>query len=262
MEPPKEYISSNEGEKLLGVSRQRFFYYVNQGRIEKIPGATPRKSLYNKTDILKLKGEISDGEEVQTDLIVDWIHPADLPKTLALDLIVYEEDIIGDFKLYLSWLKRNPHLTLGAFDESRNTVYAYLNLLPLDESTILSILRGEREETSIKAEEIKTYDDEGEYTLLAESIVAHPDHPEAIGSIMNEVSEFWCNQWPTRRVKRIYAQTVSDNGLFLVQRLYFAPLLDYPDNAYILDMGRKNFSKIVQKYQECIEKKRRKLENA
>src|SRR5262249_43189774 len=155
-----------------------FFYYVNQGRIERIAGPTPRKSLYNRSDVLRLKGEISDGDgEEITDVIVDWVHPMDLPKTLALDLIVYEEDTIGDFRLYLSWLNRNPHLTLGAFDESRTVVYAYLNLLPLDEATILSILRGEREETSIRAEEIKTYDSEGEFTLLAESIVAHPDHP-------------------------------------------------------------------------------------
>ena len=254
-----EYITSNEAEKLLGVSRQRFFYYVNQGRISKKPGLTPRKTVYSKADILLLKGEISDGDRIETDIIVDWVQPSDLPKTLALDLVVYHEDMIGDFKLYLSWLKRNPNITLGAFDKSKSIILAYLNLLPLDEEVILSILRGERDETNITSNEIKTYEGEGEFTLLAESIVAHPDHPEAIGSIMNSVSTYWCEQWPTRKVRRIYAQTVSDQGLFLVQRLFFAPLLDYPDNAYVLDMQRKNFSKVVRKYQECIEEKKRNL---
>jgi hypothetical protein len=246
-----EYITSNEGEKLLGVSRQRFFYYVNQGKIRRQPGPSPRKSLYYKEDIVRLKASVGEPERLP-ELLVDWVQPVDLPKTMALDLVVYQEDMVGDFKLYFSWLKRNPHITLAAFDATRSIVYAYLNLLPLSEPTIHAILKSERGETSITSDEIQVYQDGGEYTLLAESIVSHPDYPEAIGIILNKVASYWCEQWPKRKVMRIYAQTVSDEGLYLVQKLFFAPLFGFPDNAYVLDMQRKNPSRFVRNYQECI----------
>jgi hypothetical protein len=246
-----EYITSSEGEKLLGVSRQRFFYYVSQGKIRREAGPSPRKSLYNKEDIIRLKATIGEAE-LLPELLIDWVQPMDLPKTMALDLVVYQEDLIGDFKLYFSWLKRNPNITLAAFSADRSTVYGYLNLLPLKEQTIHHILKGERDETSISSEEIQIYQSGGEYTLLAESIVSHPDYPEVIGLILNRVASYWCEQWPQRKVTRIYAQTVSDEGLFLVQKLFFAPLFGFPDNAYMLDMQRKNPSRFVRSYQECI----------
>jgi uncharacterized short protein YbdD (DUF466 family) len=45
---------------------------------------------------------------------------------------------------------------------------------------------------------------------------------------------------------------VSDEGLYLVQKLFFAPLFGFSDNAYVLDMQRKNPSRFVRNYQECI----------
>src|SRR5205807_1143699 len=82
-------------------------------------------------------------------------------------------------------LKKNPHLTFTAFDASdRSKVLAYISLIPLSEEVIFQILRGEREETSITPDEIETYDREGEYTLLAEGVVAHPEHPEMISTAL------------------------------------------------------------------------------
>jgi hypothetical protein len=62
-------------------------------------------------------------------------------------------------------------------------------------------------------------------------------------------------QWPKRKVRRIYAQAASDQGVYLIQWLFLSLLLDYPDDTYVLAMQRKNYSKVIRQYQECIQKK-------
>jgi hypothetical protein len=250
-----EYITSREGERLLNTTRQMFFYYVQTGKIRKIPGETPRKTLYNREDILRLRAESKD-ESKSNGAIVDWVKITDLPNTLALDILVYDEPVIGDFTLYLSWLRKNPHITLAAFEaEHRDKVLSYINMLPLPESVIVSILKGERDEKTITAKEIENFSRDGDYFLLAESAVTRPGHPEYLGEVMHKFTEYWCNLGPQKKLKRIYAQAATDEGLFLIQKLFFAPLYNFPDDAYVLDLERKNPSRTIRQYQKCIASK-------
>lgn len=39
----------------------------------------------------------------------------------------------------------------------------------------------------ISADEAKTYERKGEYTLLTESVVVDPDHPEQLNTVLREV---------------------------------------------------------------------------
>lgn len=252
METMTEHITSSEGAKLLRVSRQMFFYYVKKGRIRKIASEKRGGTLYNRDDIMRLRAELGRDDE-PASIVVDWVKTTDLPNTLALDILVYDEPIIGDFNLYFSWLRKNPRITLAAFDgDKRTVVLAYINLLPLPEAAILAILKGERDEKSITAEEIKDFNREGEYILLAESAVTRPGHPEYLGTVLRELTDYWCQQWPQRKLAKIYAQAASDEGLYLIQKMFFAPMLGYPEDAYVLDLGRKNPSRFVREYQACI----------
>src|ERR1700694_2414156 len=82
-------------------------------------------------------------------------------------------------------------------------VLAYISLVPLPEQTILSILKGERPELSISADEVQTYERIGGYTLLAESVVVDPDYPEQLNHILREVLNYWCEQYPDRYIEKI-----------------------------------------------------------
>jgi len=258
-----QFVPSNEGERLLGVKRNLFFYYVKSGQIRVKPGTEEQeRQLYSYEDILKVR-EKRNKKKKKPEVSIDWMRIPDMPNTLKLDFLVFEEASvhIGDINLYISWLKRNPYLTLTAFDANdRSKVLAYISLLPLPEKVILEVLRHERTETDIRPEEIETYEREGGYTLLAEGAVAHPDHAEQLSAVLRRFVTYWCDQYPQRYIEKIYAQAATEKGDVLIQKLYFAPLYDLADDAYLLDLRRKGASKIIKYYQACIEQKQHSLQ--
>ena len=254
MQQAAEYITSKEGERLLGVKRNTFFYYVESGQIAKKERDETDKgpNLYSYADILKIK-ENRDRKKKKLSTMVDWQKISDLPAIIKLDLAVYKENIVGDIGLYVSWEKKNPKITLLSFDSNnRENVLAYVSLVPLPEQVILSILKGEREELSISPDEVETYNRRGGYTLLAESAVSHP---EQLSNVIREVLNFWCDQYSDRYIEKIYAQAASDAGDILIHKLYFSPLYNLSDNAYVLDMRKPGASRLVKHFQQCLKTK-------
>ncbi len=187
---------------------------------------------------------------------MDWQKISDLPAILKLDLKVYQENIVGDMGLYISWERKNPHITLLSFESTnREHVLAYVSLVPLPEQVILSILKGERPELSISADEIETYERKGGYTLLAESVVIDPDHPEQLNNVLREVLHYWCKQYPDRYIEKIYADAATDHGDILARKLYFSPLYYISDTAYVLNLKNPGVSKVVRNFQDCLKQK-------
>lgn len=195
---------------------------------------------------------------------IDWMRPEDVLAALELDRLVYHELFLAEAERYMNWRKKNPYISMAAFDaRDRRICLAYVGLIPLPETLILDILLGKRDEKEITAEEIETYDHPGEYTLLANSAVTHPDYPELISAILHKIMEFWLNeQYPERRVSRIYAQTVSEQGRIMAKKLYLGPLyiiengkLAGVKDAYVLDMKDTAASRVIRKFQEDLRAK-------
>jgi hypothetical protein len=187
---------------------------------------------------------------------VDWQKISDLPAILKLDLKVYQENIVGDIGLYISWERKNPNITLLSFESNnRENVLAYISLVPLPEQVILSILKGERPELSISADEVETYERKGKYTLLAESVVIDPDHPEQLNNVLREVLNYWCKQYPDRYIEKIYADAATEHGEMLARKLYFSPLYCISDRAYVLDLRKPGISKVIRNFQECLKQR-------
>ena len=252
MEP--KYVKASEGAKLLKMSTKRFYYYIKTRNIRIREGESERKNLYNYEDIIRVRGEL--GIDLRVDTFIDWVKPSDVPATLALDFIVYQEAIIAEVNHYLSWVKKNPHISLAAFDvNDRKTALAYIALLPLPEEIILDVLKGKRSEMDIQAEEILSYDQPGGYNLLVESAVAHPDHPEQLGKVLKGLVDFWCQQYPERYIEKIYAQAVSEKGDVLIQKLYFAARYDITETAFMLDLKRPGASRLIRDFQNCLKSK-------
>ena len=250
----QEWINSGEGAKLLKMDRPRFFYYVEARAIRTKPGESKRKTLYNREDIIKVREELGLGRSPGT--IVDWVNPSDITSTLALDYTVYQEAILGDINLYISWVKKNNKITIASFDENdRKNVLAYVCMLPLKEETILQILREDWEDERIDPQDIETYERKGPYTLLAESAVCHPDYPEKLGEVLKALLDYWCQQYPERYIDKIYTHTVSEAGDVLVQKLFFSPLYELGPEAHILDLKRPGASKFIKRFQQCLKSK-------
>ena len=151
----------------------------------------------------------------------------------------------------MAWRRKNPKISMAAFDaKDRRVRYGYIGLIPLPEPVILDVLMGKKDEKEITPDEILTYDEPGEYTLLANSAVIHPDYPELANVIIRGIMKFWIDQYPEKWIKRIYVQTVSEQGRALAKKLYLGPLYIMGDNglmrvedAYVLDMQEEAVSK-------------------
>jgi hypothetical protein len=257
MSTTQDYISSKEGESLLKVSRQMFFYYVNKGRIRKLESEKRRGTLYHRADIMQLRAELQK-EDIVTNVSVDWMAISDLPAILALDIELYGEDEpLADITLYQAWWKKNPKTTVIAFESSnRGRILAQCCILPLPESIIFEVLSEKRNETEIKPEHVETYEREGEYNLLVESIIARPNERENVGPIIRAFTDFWYEKWPKRWVRKIYARAVSKEGEYLVHKLYFSPLYEYGEKAYVLDLNHNNPSHIIRGFKDRIAAKK------
>ena len=138
MSPRKEVKNAGVKRKIV------FFYYVDSEQIaRKDKEETGEKqTLYNRADILKVKAK-RERKKKKLSTSVGWQKIWILPAILKLDLKVYNETIVGDIGLYISWEKKNDKITLLSFESgNRENVLAYVSLVPLPEQVILSILKG------------------------------------------------------------------------------------------------------------------------
>lgn len=264
--PTQSFVPWSEGARILGLKRSAFFYLVKSGQIRAEEGRGPRDGRYSLEDIEDLKQRRIAGKPRKTPkpykkrpipALIDWLSPRDIPAILRLDQIVYDEIFLAEMEVYRQWSEKNPYLAMAAFDpkSDRQVMLAYVAALPLDETVILSVLRGEREETDIKVEEMQTYDRSGAYTLLANSAVSLPEYPDLLNRILLRLMQEWVDRYPERYVTRIYSQTVSESGDRMVQHFFMSPRYDLAPNAYMLDLARPSASKIIRRFQERLAQK-------
>ncbi len=263
---PSGYVRFTQATELFKpFEKNAFNYRVRMGDIKANKDEQGRMyeiaSIIKTRDIL-LKAQ-EDAKKLPVPITVDWLYPEDIPAVLALDQIVYREIFLAEAEVYMAWRRKNPHISKAAFDaKDRRTCYGYVGLIPLPESVIIDILTGKRDEKEIIPDDILTYDEPGEYTLLANSAVVHPDHPEMLNDIIRAIVDYWYEQYPARRISRIYAQTVSEQGRTLARKLYLGPLYMMQDHgvariedAYVLDMHDRAVSKIIQRFQDRLQSK-------
>ena len=265
-EEPEEYIPHSRAVELFKPLDQNKFNY----RIRKKEIATKvdksGKILYGKKSTIALRDallkEMSRKKTSRKgrlpEVVVDWLRPTDIPASLELDQIVYHEMFLAEAEVYMAWRRKNPYISMAVFDaKDRRTCYSYIGLIPLPEATILDILTGKKDEKDIAPDEILSYDQPGEYTLLANSAVVHQDYPGLIYKIIKAIADYWLEQYPERRIKRIYAQTISENGRIMAKKLYLGPLyllqgqeMVRIKDAYVLDLEDVAASRIIREFQE------------
>ncbi len=271
MEP---LYTSTEARNKLNISTSTFKRLIDSGKIRKITPPNKKQGKYLKEDVDKIAREMKPfahttdrrgtpgRKKSNLSTLVDWQKISDLPAILKLDLEVYHERYVGDINLYIAWERKNPKITFISFESTnREKILAYLSMIPLPEQNILEILKGERGEHSISPDEIENYTRKGGYTLLAESAVTHPDHPEQLNHVLRAAFDFWCEQYPERYIEKIYAQAASNHGDMLIRKLFFSPLYGIADDAYVLDLRKPGISMIVRKFQEIIAEKQKQVQN-
>ena len=260
------YVSFSRALELFKpLDRNAFNYRVRKKEIVTKEDESG-KTLYGVQSVIAMRNALlkrASRRDKQPEVMIDWLQPTDIPASLALDQIVYHEMFLAEAEVYMAWRRKNPYISMAAFDATdRRTCYAYIGLIPLPESVILDVLTGKKDEKEITPDEILTYDQPGEYTLLANSAVVHPDYPELISKVITKITDYWFEQYPERRIKRIYAQAVSEQGRTMAQKLYLGPLYILQnqemvriEDAYVLDLSDTAASRIIRQFQEKLRAK-------
>jgi hypothetical protein len=260
-----KYVTWSEGASILAVGRSSFFYLVESGKISVEPGRGPRDGRYSLEDIQRVAEERATGHHRKTShrrirpapVFIDWLSSDDIPAILRLDKIVYDEMFLAEMERYRQWSVKNGQLAIAAFDakSNRQIMLAYIACLPLDESVILQIMRGEKEEIDITQEEIQSYERPGPYTLLANSAVVHPDHPYLLRRVLQDMTDAWIERFPNQYVSRVYAQSVSERGDLLISNFFLQPRYDLANNAFMLDLTRPARAKMIRAFQDALKAK-------
>lgn len=261
------WLSLKDALNIVNMEKTAFYYYRDKpDGVRSRKARNNRDKQYNAADIKRLKARreelavIYAAEEYETDL--RWLVPGELPAILKLDFEVYAEYLVGDPNLYASWITKNTNVALCAFSKTDpGKCLAYISALPLPEQTILQILKGERCELDITADEILTYDQPGEYTLLVNSVVASEE--KYLSKVLKGVLDFWIGNAPERKIKRLYAESTSERGRSLLRKFYFSELavitsdntLAPIEDAYYLDLQKPVQSKLIRHFQNEIKAK-------
>ena len=270
-----ELCTSSEARRMLGISTSTFKHLVDNRVIRKVTPPGRKQGYYVREDVDKILEERAaitasvrefnrrsrPNRKIEMIAEPDWAHPSLLPGMIKLDYTVYGENIVGDLSRSVERLKRNPRSTMVVFDRSdRDTILGYINVLPLQEETILSILKEGRSELSIDPNEIETYEREGTYVLYISNIVIHPDYPECLLHMIRAFFQYWVVEYPKRSIEKIYAQATTEAGDVLIRKLFFSPLYNISDTAYVLDLRKKGVSRIVRTFQDYLAQKQARLE--
>lgn len=258
----QNFITSKEAVKLFldaGISESTFRRKVRDNEIEtKMPEGRQRGALYSKSQIL----EIIRQEKKATPTIehgigaTDWCKESDLPYLLAFDLEMYGIENTVDISITHKWWKKNPNACLVLFNsQDRREVWGGITIMPMEEETILKLLRGDIEERDITADDILAYEPGKQYYGYIASAVVKPEHRASFVKLIWTVFDFWCDNYPDIQIKKLYAYAISDHGYDLIKKLFFSPRYDIGENAYELEPFRRNPSRLLQAFQQCIQEK-------
>lgn len=265
----EELITSEQGVKLYaeaGLSENTFFRHAREGKIRKfLAEGKQRDALYSAEDIykvtefhrLKRKNRVEAiRSKKNAQANTDWVQAGDLPYLLALDYEVFGIDEAVDLTITHTWWKKNPFMCRVIYNaEDRKDMWGYLTIIPMELETIVHLLQRKMHERDIRPEHILTYEENKSYTVYVNALVMKPERQVFLRTLINSVLDYWCEQYPRMRIKKLYAYAESDEGWSVIKHLFFAPRYDIGERAFELDPFQMNPSKLIKAFQDCLKER-------
>lgn len=266
----EKLITSSEARRRLNnMSSSTFKIYVDSGRIRKVTPPGKAQGKYIEEDVNKLAQELKpfmqeekavnkrrNSKTRHAEGETDWVQSSDLPYLLALDYEMYGPEITVDISITHTWWTKNPYMCRILFNkEDRRDIWGAITIMPMEEKTILKILREEIEEKQIKQEDILTYEKGKKYYGYIASAIIKPDHKESFFRLLESVLNFWCSQYPDIQFIKFYTLAASEAGWDLIKKLFFAPRPDLGEKAFELDLNLRNPSRPVTHFQKCLKER-------
>lgn len=253
----EEYLTASDAIEELKIPASTFYRLVKEGKIKKhYPTPMSKHGMYDPREIARLTSQFKSETETKEVGETDWIKSSDMGNMYDLEYTVYGDET-GNPSTIRKWYERNPYICRVLYNKSdRRDFWGAINMLPLEEETIFKLLKGEIKDVDLDPQkDILTFDEHRVYNFYVASVILHPQKSQHFVLLMNSVFNYWCNQAPNRTIGRMYGRAVSKDGEMMAKKLFFSPLWNISDEAYVLDISRPNPSRIVQSFQYCMEPK-------
>jgi hypothetical protein len=253
----KQYLSASEAIEILKMPPATFYRLAKEGKIKKhYSSAVSKHAEYDAEEIARLASKQRRETHPQEEGATDWIKSTDMGKMYDLEYTVYGDET-GNPSIIRKWYERNPNICRVLYNKAdRKDFWGAINMLPLEEETIFKLLRGEIRDIDLDAQkDILTFEKPREYDFYVASVIVQPQRRQHFPMLINSLFDFWCEQAPERTIRRIYGRIVAPDGELMAKRLFFSPLWNISDTAYMLDLKRPNPSRFVQALQYCIQSK-------
>lgn len=269
--PREDLLTASEALQELRIPKTTFQRLV---QAKKIPKETPfgrTEGFYPKEFILMLASHLKGQTSYKQVLALleqmtprepeqlgatDWIQSRDLPYVLALDYEMYGLSDVVDMSITSKWWEKNAYQCRILFDKAdRTKIWGVLTIMPLPREIIYRLLSHQISERDISPDDILLYGPGNVYDGYVASAIIRPERRAHLRMLIQSVLSFWCDQYPSIQLRRLYAYASTDKGFDLIQQLFFSPRYDLGENAYELDPMRRNRSRLVRSFQECIKLK-------
>jgi hypothetical protein len=270
----QELITSSEARKLLGdMAPSSFKVLVDSKRVRKVvpPGRTQGK--YLREDVEKLAAELlpfmeekapKHPDQPKTNWrdnaskkgATDWAKASDLPYMLAYDYEMYGVENTVDISITHKWWEKNPYMARLLFNaDDRREIWGGVTIMPMEEETIIRVLKDELLEKDIQPEHVLTYETGKKYYGYVASATVKKEHSVHFRELLQSVFDFWCEKYPDIQLIKLYAYASSLDGWDMIKRLFFTPRKDIDFNAFELDPYERNPSHYLKAFHQCLQAK-------
>lgn len=185
--PVKQYYNAQEAMQKLGVSKTKFYEYVNEGRISKrLDPNRQRGAQFSVKEVddlaAALKGTVlTYGTEEEKERFFRIARPEDAPEVSRFSSYIFEP--LGGYGLpeevFTKWFSI-PYLEIGHLLLERGQVIGYATILPLTHEQVMQIMRKEIRPSKIPINELPRLEPEKPIDLFLVDIAIDPEKKQAI----------------------------------------------------------------------------------
>jgi hypothetical protein len=265
MKTEKYYTSAEAVARFIeaGLSETTFRRRVKEGAIKgDLPEGRMRGAFYPKAQVEEAikqstkKPEIESAAKEESKGQIDWARSSDLPYLLAYSYQLYGPEHTLDISITHAWWEKNPFMVRILFDANdRRSIWGEMTIVPMEEETIFRLLRGEMQKRDIGPEHIQVYEPGRKYYGYVVSATVRPEYRMHFRKLIQSVLTYWCEQYPATQFIKLYTYVGGDEDLDLIKHLFFSPRYDIGENAFELNPYRRNPSRLLKAFQECIQRK-------
>src|SRR2546427_4734712 len=199
------------------------------------------------------------GLSIQNETVVtNWVRKEEVPYLYLFDVKMQGMEDAIDPKIFPDWLSKNTYLSRVLHKENDpRQIYGALTILPLQEGTILRLLKQEISERDLTPDDIFVYKSGRNFTGYITSLMIDTQYRHELSRLISSAFRTWCDFFPGSQFKKLYALARTEEADKLLSRFYFAPRYDLsrrPDrtDVYELDLRRPNRSPLVQRFQHLM----------